>query len=118
MLHAIFPSIKNLPNPFGPDVTMTGGRLIGFVIGWVATLASTYFEIHKFKKLIIVKAVIMMACLIAFFGWAIHLAGGVGPVSDIRKRKLLSIHHPDTVRFEDFSLHKCNPVLDDILQRF
>ncbi|KAF4634403.1 hypothetical protein G7Y89_g3709 [Cudoniella acicularis] len=80
MLHAIFPSIANVPNPFGPEVTMAGGRLIGFVIAWLCTLSSTYFKTHRFKKLIIVKAAIMLTCLIAFFGWSIHLANGVGPV--------------------------------------
>lgn len=80
MLHAIFPSIAKVPNPFGPDVTMTGGRLIGFVIAWILNISATYFEIHRFRKLIIVKAVIMIVCLFAFFGWAISLANGLGPI--------------------------------------
>jgi NCS1 family nucleobase:cation symporter-1 len=79
-LHAIFPSIANVPNPFGPDVTMTGGRLIGFVLSWLANLSCAFFEVHKFKKLIPFKAFVMMICLLSFFGWAVHLAGGVGPI--------------------------------------
>jgi hypothetical protein len=35
MLHAIFPSIAHVHNPFSSQVTMTGGRLIGFAVGWV-----------------------------------------------------------------------------------
>lgn len=69
MLHAIFPSIADVPNPFSSDVTMTGGRLIGFVIGWILTLGCTFVEVHKFRSLIKVKSAIMILCLVAFFIW-------------------------------------------------
>ncbi|KAH8675947.1 permease for cytosine/purines, uracil, thiamine, allantoin-domain-containing protein [Xylariales sp. PMI_506] len=49
MLHAIFPTIANVPNPFSSDVTMIGGRLIGFNIGWILTLACTFVQVHKFR---------------------------------------------------------------------
>ncbi|KAF7554427.1 hypothetical protein G7Z17_g2889 [Cylindrodendrum hubeiense] len=80
MLHAIFPSIAHVPNPFSADVTMTGGRMIGFVLGWLLTLFCAMFEVHKFRKLIMVKSVLMIGCLLAFFIWAIVEAKGVGPV--------------------------------------
>ncbi|KAL6416165.1 putative uracil permease protein [Ilyonectria robusta] len=80
MLHAIFPSIAHVPNPFPADVTMTGGRMIGYVIGWLLTLFCAMFQMHKFRKLIMVKSVLMLGCLLAFFIWAIVEAKGVGPV--------------------------------------
>lgn len=69
MLHAIFPTIANVPNPFPSDVTMTGGRLIGYTIGWLLTLFCAFFQVHKFRNLIIAKSGIMIVCLLAFFIW-------------------------------------------------
>lgn len=69
MLHAIFPSIADVPNPFPKDVTMTGGRMIGFTIAWLLTLFCAMFQVHKFRKLIMVKSVLMLGCLVAFFIW-------------------------------------------------
>ncbi|CAM1501695.1 Fc.00g036790.m01.CDS01 [Cosmosporella sp. VM-42] len=80
MLHAIFPSIAHVPNPFRKDVTMTGGRLIGYVVGWFLTLFCAMFQVHKFRNLIMVKSVLMLGCLFAFFIWTIVEAKGVGPV--------------------------------------
>lgn len=59
---------------------MTGGRLIGFVLAWLANLSTAYFEVHKFKMLIPFKTAVMFVCLLSFFGWAVHLAGGLGPI--------------------------------------
>jgi NCS1 family nucleobase:cation symporter-1 len=80
MLHAIFPSIAQVPNPFSSDVTMTGGRMVGFVIGWLLTLGCTFVQVHKFRGLIVVKSVVMTACLIVFFIWTVVEAKGVGAV--------------------------------------
>lgn len=80
-LHAIFPGIAAVgPALFGPDVTMTGGRLIGFVIAWTSNIAATYFEIHRLKGLIMIKFAVMLVCLVAFLVWACQLAGGIGPI--------------------------------------
>lgn len=69
MLHAIIPSIADVPNPFSADVTMTGGRLIGFSLQWLLTLSCAFFQVHKFKRLIVAKSVIMIACLLSFCVW-------------------------------------------------
>jgi nucleobase:cation symporter-1, NCS1 family len=69
MLHAIIPQMAHIPNPFPSDVTMTGGRMVGFVIGWLLTLGCAFVQVHRFRKLIMVKSVIMVSCLFAFFIW-------------------------------------------------
>jgi NCS1 family nucleobase:cation symporter-1 len=69
MLHAIFPSIANVPNPFPKDVTMTGGRLIGFALAWVVVIGCAFIRPQKLSGLIMFKSGIMMICLIIFFAW-------------------------------------------------
>lgn len=48
---------------------MTGGRLIGFSIAWVILMFLTLIPVHKFRKIIYYKSVVMTICLFAFFGW-------------------------------------------------
>ncbi|KAL6248825.1 hypothetical protein RBB50_003888 [Rhinocladiella similis] len=72
--------ISKVHDPFGSDVTMTGGRLIGFAIAWVICLACTLVPVHKFRKVIYYKSIVMSICLLAFFGWSIDRAGGVGKI--------------------------------------
>lgn len=61
--------ISKVNNPFPSDVSMTGGRLIGFVIAWVILMGCTFVPVHKFRKVIYVKSVVTTICLLAFFGW-------------------------------------------------
>jgi len=77
-LHAIFPSIAHVHDPFSSDVTMTGGRLIGFSIGWLITLSCCWVPFHKFQKLVIIKGPIMIFFIFAFFIWVIVKGKGVG----------------------------------------
>ena len=69
MLHAIFPSIARVPNPFPSDVTMTGGRLIGYSLGWLICLSFCFIRPQKLSALILAKSGIMIICLITFFAW-------------------------------------------------
>lgn len=69
MLHAIFPSISHIPNPFPGDVTMTSGRLIGFVLAWICVVGCAFIRPQRLSGLIMFKAGIMMICLIIFFAW-------------------------------------------------
>ncbi|KAH8745432.1 permease for cytosine/purines, uracil, thiamine, allantoin-domain-containing protein [Hyaloscypha finlandica] len=78
MLHAIFPSIAHVHNPFSSQVTMTGGRLIGFACGWVVTLACCWVPFHKFQKLVVVKSAAMLFFILAFFIWVLVRARGGG----------------------------------------
>ena len=78
MLHAIFPSIAHVHNPFSSQVTMTGGRLIGFACGWVVTLACCWVPFHKFQKLVIAKSAVMVFFILAFFIWVLVKAHGGG----------------------------------------
>jgi NCS1 family nucleobase:cation symporter-1 len=78
MLHAIFPSIAHVHNPFSSQVTMTGGRLIGFAVGWVVTLACCWVPFHKFQKLVIAKSAVMVFFIFAFFIWLLVKAHGGG----------------------------------------
>ena len=80
MLHAIFPSIARVPNPFSADVTMTGGRLIGYSVAWLVTLACAFIRPQKLSGLIIAKSGLMIICLIIFFAWSLSKAHGIGPV--------------------------------------
>ncbi|CZR68190.1 related to uracil permease [Phialocephala subalpina] len=78
MLHAIFPSIAHVHNPFSSQVTMIGGRLIGFSVGWVITLACCWIPFHKFQRLVIAKSAIMVFFIFAFFIWVLVKAHGGG----------------------------------------
>ena len=69
MLHAIFPSIAHVHNPFSSDVSMTGGKLIGFTLGWVIVVSLVFIKPSKMSGIIITKSVLMVICLVAFFGW-------------------------------------------------
>lgn len=80
MLHAIFPSIAHVHNPFSKDVTMTGGRLIAYSVGWVLCLGCAFIKPQRLSFLIYFKSVIMMICLITFFGWSLGKANGIGPI--------------------------------------
>ncbi|KAH6675872.1 permease for cytosine/purines, uracil, thiamine, allantoin-domain-containing protein [Halenospora varia] len=80
MLHAIFPGIARVHSPFSKDVTMTGGRLIGFACGWVVTLSCCWVPFHKFQKLVIAKSAVMLFFIFAFFIWVIVKAHGGGPM--------------------------------------
>lgn len=72
MLHAMFPSIANVHNPFSSDVTMTGGRLIGFTLGWLIVLALAFLKPAKMSGVILSKGILMMICLFIFFGWSVN----------------------------------------------
>ena len=61
--------IAKVHDPFSSDVTMTGGTLIGFSIAWVILLGCTFFPIHKFRKIVYYKSIVMSICLIALFIW-------------------------------------------------
>ncbi|KAI1609774.1 permease for cytosine/purines, uracil, thiamine, allantoin-domain-containing protein [Exophiala viscosa] len=80
MILAWTEGISKVHDPFSKEVSMTGGRLIGFSIAWLICLGCTFIPVHKFRKVIYFKSVIMSICLLAFFGWSIHRAGGVGKI--------------------------------------
>ena len=69
MLHAIFPGIAHVGNPFPSTVTMTGGRLIGYSLGWLVCVGFCLIRPQKLSGLIMAKSGIMMICLFTFFGW-------------------------------------------------
>ncbi|KAF8851244.1 hypothetical protein BDZ45DRAFT_730997 [Acephala macrosclerotiorum] len=78
MLHAIFPSIAHVHNPFSSQVTIIGGCLIGFAVGWVIALAYCWVLFHKFQRLVIAKSAVMVFFIFAFFIWVLVKAHGGG----------------------------------------
>lgn len=80
MLHAIFPGIARVPNPFPATVSITGGRLIGYSIGWIICVMFCFIRPQKLMGLIMAKSGIMLICLFTFFGWTISKSHGIGPV--------------------------------------
>ncbi|KAG7727640.1 hypothetical protein KL933_002574 [Ogataea haglerorum] len=47
MLYALTPKMAQIHNPFSSDYSITGGRLVGFAIGWVVTLLLAFVPIKK-----------------------------------------------------------------------
>jgi NCS1 family nucleobase:cation symporter-1 len=96
--------ISKVHDPFGSDVTMTGGRLIGFSIAWLICAACTLIPVHKFRQVIYYKSVVMSICLLAFFGWSMHRAGGAGKILKTGAQIPEGRSHGWVRHFEVFSL--------------
>lgn len=84
MLHAIFPSIANVPNTMGDGSALTSAGMIGFVIFWLITCAFLVIPVPKMRGLVYAKLVVFIISAIAMLAWTATKAGGLGPV--VRQR--------------------------------
>ncbi|KAK5322511.1 uracil permease [Exophiala xenobiotica] len=79
MIRAIWPSFYTLHNGIPGSGTNTRD-FVGFFIFWVGSLPAIWFPVHKIRHLFTVKAYFVPVAGIAFFGWAIGRAHGIGPI--------------------------------------
>ncbi|KAJ5083314.1 hypothetical protein N7456_012741 [Penicillium angulare] len=77
---AIWPSYANLPNSMPASAGVTTKQFVSFFLFWLGSLPALWFPIYKIRHLFTVKAYFSPACAIAFFGWAIARAHGLGPI--------------------------------------
>ncbi|CAI7604541.1 unnamed protein product [Penicillium discolor] len=82
MIAAIWPSYNNLPNSIPASSGVTTKQFVSFLLFWLLSLPALWFPIYKVRHLFTVKAYFSPACAIAFFGWAIARAHGLGPIID------------------------------------
>jgi NCS1 family nucleobase:cation symporter-1 len=80
MIAAIWPSYNNLPNSIPTSSGVTTKQFVSFLLFWILSLPALWFPIYKIRHLFTVKAYFSPACAIAFFGWAIARAHGLGPI--------------------------------------
>jgi NCS1 family nucleobase:cation symporter-1 len=80
MIGAIWPSYNKLPNSIPVSAGVTTKQFVSFLIIWLMSLPALWFPIYKIRHLFTVKAYFSPACAIAFFGWAISRAHGLGPI--------------------------------------
>lgn len=86
MLHAIFPSIANLPNGMKSTDALNTGGMIGMTISWVVMVLCLWFiPIPKLKYYLITKVPVFAISAIAMLVWTLTLAGGL-PTSVTRSR--------------------------------
>ncbi|KIW58311.1 hypothetical protein PV05_02840 [Exophiala xenobiotica] len=79
MIRAIWPSFYTLHNGIPSSGTNTRD-FVGFFLFWVGSLPAIWFPVHKIRHLFTVKAYFVPVAGIAFFGWAIGRAHGIGPI--------------------------------------
>jgi NCS1 family nucleobase:cation symporter-1 len=82
MIAAIWPSYNNLPNTIPSSSGVTTKQFVSFLLFWLLSLPALWFPIYKVRHVFTVKAYFSPACAIAFFGWAIARAHGLGPIID------------------------------------
>jgi NCS1 family nucleobase:cation symporter-1 len=80
MISAIWPSYNTLPNTIPASSGVTTKQFVSFLLFWLLSLPALWFPIYKIRHLFTVKAYFSPACAIAFFGWAIARAHGLGPI--------------------------------------
>ena len=80
MIESIWPSYATLPNTIPEGAGVTTKQFVSFFLFWLGSLPALWLPIYKIRHLFTVKAYFSPACAIAFFGWAIARAHGLGPI--------------------------------------
>lgn len=80
MLHAIFPSIKNLPSHMGSGSALDTGGMIGLVLFWLVSWVFLIIPVPQMRSLVYAKMVIFFISAIAMLAWIVTKAGGLGPI--------------------------------------
>ena len=69
-----------IPNTFSESSGTTTADFVSFFLFWLCSLPAIWFPVHKIRHLFTVKAFIVPCAGIAFLGWAVGRAGGIGPI--------------------------------------
>ncbi|KAH8690450.1 permease for cytosine/purines, uracil, thiamine, allantoin-domain-containing protein [Talaromyces proteolyticus] len=82
LLHALFPSIANIPDVFPAGVSaLNSGGMIGFMVFWIVTTSLLHIKIPDLRPYMYTKLIIFAVCSIALLVWALIEAGGIGTVA-------------------------------------
>lgn len=76
MLHAIFPSIANIPNHMSPTDALTSAGMIGLTVFWFIMCICLLVPIPHLKYFLFSKVLIFFISAIAMLIWMLSLAGG------------------------------------------
>lgn len=87
MIQSIWPSYANLPNSLPPSAGIDTKHFLSLFLFWLLSLPALWFPVHKVRHLFTVKAYYAPAAAIAFFGWGIARANGIGPI----------VHQPNSI---------------------
>ncbi|KAK7227296.1 hypothetical protein V2G26_015299 [Clonostachys chloroleuca] len=71
---------NKIPNTFSDDAATTTADFVSFFLFWFCSLPAIWFPVHKIRHLFTVKAYFVPVAGIAFLGWAVSRAGGIGPI--------------------------------------
>ncbi|CAO3610697.1 unnamed protein product [Cunninghamella echinulata] len=80
MLHAIAPSIENIPNTFSPDAGVTVKAFLGFFLFSLVSLIPIWYPTERIRHLFTIKSIFVPIAAIALFIWAVVNCGGLGPI--------------------------------------
>ncbi|CAG8180352.1 unnamed protein product [Penicillium salamii] len=75
-LHAIFPSIENIPDKMGSKSALTSAQMMCFFVYWLINCAFLVVPVPKMKSLVYAKVAVYFAAAFAMVGWTVSLAGG------------------------------------------
>ena len=90
MISSIWPSFQTIPNTLGDPPT---NDFVAFFIFWLLSLPAIWFPVHKIRHLFTIKAWFVPVAGMAYFGWAIARAGGIGPI----------VHQPSAAKGSDLA---------------
>ncbi|KAH6968132.1 permease for cytosine/purines, uracil, thiamine, allantoin-domain-containing protein [Fusarium avenaceum] len=76
-LHAIFPSIANIPDIMGPKSALNSAQMLCFFLYWMINCAFLFIPVPRMKKLVHIKVGVYFAATIAFDAWTLSLSGSV-----------------------------------------
>ncbi|GES65015.1 NCS1 nucleoside transporter [Aspergillus terreus] len=76
MLHAIFPSIANIPDAMGPKSALSTAGMVCFLVYWIINCAFLLVPVPKMRMYVYIKVGIFYAAAIAMVAWTVSLAGG------------------------------------------
>ncbi|WVR08770.1 hypothetical protein IAU60_005828 [Kwoniella sp. DSM 27419] len=79
-LEAIWPSLKTLPNQIPTAAGVTSAKMIAYFVFWILQLPLVLIHPRRMRILFFVKSVVAVIAAFATLGWAVHKAGGAGPV--------------------------------------
>ncbi|KAJ5561407.1 hypothetical protein N7535_004126 [Penicillium sp. DV-2018c] len=75
-LHAIFPSIENIPDKMGSKSALTSAQMMCFFVYWIINCAFLVVPVPKMRNLVYIKVIIYFAAAFAMVAWTVSLAGG------------------------------------------
>ncbi|KAK0383026.1 hypothetical protein NLU13_8942 [Sarocladium strictum] len=86
-LHAIFPSIANIPDIMGSKSALNSAQMLCFFLYWLINCAFLFVPVPRMKMLVHIKVGVYFGATIAFVAWTLSMS------DDVRK----TLTEPSTV---------------------